>query len=275
MTSFTAIKALSAMVGLFALATPSLALAQVVVSDLPDIMASDTSTLPEGPYVGGGDDCRGNYSAASTPAGQYVEDHGWGVISEVTLGDYQLVSFAGEFLNGTSGSCSIEQSNIGVFEGTTLKAILYTANKTDQLIGALDLRPSGAVRLWSGGFVSLPVADITPTEAGLTVGAVAAEETFCGASIVPNVYDAPITEARKTLKIAGWKPVPQPREGSGQQGDLHDLGITETETCSGTGFGYCSYTYRSAGAILDLISVGEIYENDFPTVVDFSVSCAN
>lgn len=275
MTSFAKFRVVSIVAGLAVATAPGVALAQSIVSDLPEIMVTETPKLPDGPYSGGEDDCRGNYATAETDAGKYVEEHGWGVISEAVLGDYQLVSFAGAFLTGTSGSCSIEQSNIGVFEGNDLKAILYTASETDQLIGLLDERQSGDVRIWSGEFVSLPVGDIRTDANGLVVGEVAAEDTFCGAAVVPNIYNAPITEARKTLKTAGWKPVPQPREEFGQQGALHDLGITETETCSGTGFGFCRYIYRTAGATLDLTSVGELYEDDVPTVIDYAVTCAN
>lgn len=276
MTSFSKIRAASLAAGLLAIGTPGMALAQVAVSELPEIMVTETSKLPEGPFsTDGNNDCQSNYSEPETGAGLYVQEHGWGVISEATLGDYQLVSFAGEFLIGTSGSCAIEKSNIGVFEGSDLKAILYTASETDQLIGILDERQNGSVRIWGGDFVSLPVGDISISDQGLVVGAVAAEETFCGAAVVPNVYNAPITEARKALKTAGWKPVPQPREEFGQQGDLHDIGITEAETCSGTGFGFCRYIYHSAGAALDLTTVGELYEDNVPTVVDFAVTCAN
>ncbi|WP_449395675.1 hypothetical protein [Devosia riboflavina] len=276
MTSFTRIRAASLAAGLMVIAGPGVALAQVAVSDLPEIVVTETTKLPEGPFsTSGNDDCQGNYAEPETEAGLYVQEHGWGVISEATLGDYQLVSFAGEFVTGTSGSCAIEQSNIGVFEGGDLNAIFYTANKTDQLIGVLDGRQNGSVRIWGGDFVSLPVGDISITDTGLVVGPVAAEETYCGAAVVPNIYDAPITEARKTLKTAGWKPVPQPREEFGQQGDLHDIGITEAETCSGTGFGFCRYNYRSAGALLDVTTVGEFYEDSVPSVVDYAVTCAN
>lgn len=275
MTPFAQLKTASLVASLLALATPGIALAQVVVSDMPTIMATETTKLPEGPYASNGDECQGNYAEPATAAGKNVAEHGWGVISEATLGDYQLVSFAGEFVTGTSGSCGIAQSNIGVFEGNELKAILYTANKTDQLIGVLDIRQNGSVRIWGGDFVSLPVGDISTSDTGLVVGPVAAEETFCGAAVVPNIYDAPITEARKTLKIAGWKPVPQPREEGGQQVDLQDAGISEAESCSGTGFGFCRYAYSSPGALLNLTTVGEIYEDSFPTVIDYAVTCAN
>lgn len=276
MTSLSIIRVASLAACLLVMATPGIALAQVAVSELPAIMVTETTKLPKGPLSADGNhDCQGNYAEPETAVGLYVQEHGWGVISEATLGDYHLVSFAGEFLTGTSGSCGIEQSNIGIFAGSDLKAILYTANKTDQLIGVLDERQNGTVRIWGGDFVSLPVADIDISETGLVVGAVAAEETFCGAAVVPNIYDAPITEARKALKTAGWKPVPQPREEFGQQGDLHDIGITEAESCSGTGFGFCRYNYRSAGALLDLTTVGELYEDSVPTVVDFAVTCAN
>lgn len=277
MTAYAKIRMTVLAAGLAALGAPGIALGQVAVSDLPEILVAETHRLPEGPLAAGGaEDCAGNFDAPKTAAGKFVQKHGWGVVSEAALGRYQLVSFAGAFIAGTSGSCAIAQSNIGVFEGTELKAILYTANKADQLIGSLDALEDGTVRIWNGDFLSQPVGDIRAGRAGLVVGKIAAEDGFCGGAVsVPTLYGAPITEARTALQDAGWKPVPQPREEFGQQGDLQDIGITEAQSCSGTGFGFCSYIYDAKGATLDLTTVGELYEDDVPSVAGYAVTCAD
>lgn len=50
MTSFPRIKAASLAAGLMVIAGPSMALAQVAVSDLPEIVVTETTKLPEGHF---------------------------------------------------------------------------------------------------------------------------------------------------------------------------------------------------------------------------------
>jgi hypothetical protein len=258
------------------ISAPTTVLAQEVVSEVSEILAAKATKLPEGPHPKKGDDnCAYDFADPKTEAGRYVLQRGWGVLSEATIGGYQLVSFAGEFISGTSGSCAIQQGNIGVFEGSKLRAILYTASKNDELIGVLVPTESRTVRIWSGDYLGYPVADISGGSFGLIVGKVADADTFCkGAVSVPNVFDLPITEARTKLFASGWEGVPQPKEEWGQQVDLHELGITEAASCSGTGFGFCSYAYHTAGATMELTTAGELFEDNLPGVADYSVTCA-
>jgi hypothetical protein len=252
------------------------AVGQGVVSEVPEIMVANATKLPEGPHPTRNDDnCSFDILEAATEAGRYVQQRGWGVLSEVPIGDYQLVSFAGEFIPGTSGSCAIRQGNIGIFEGTDLAAILYTASKSDELIGVLVPLEGGTVRIWSGDFLGHPVADIVAGSVGLLVGKVASEDVLCEGSVtIPNIFGLDITEARKKLQLAGWEPIPQPKEEWGQQVDLHELGISETVSCSGTGFGFCSYAYRTSGATLDVTTAGELFEDNVPGVADYRVVCS-
>jgi hypothetical protein len=249
---------------------------QQVVSEVPELIVAKATKLPEGPHPAKADDnCSGDFVTPATEAGRHVQQRGWGVLSEVAAGDYQLVSFAGAFIPGTSGSCAIQQGNIGVFEGASLKAIVYTERKSDELIGVLAPLESGNLRLWSGGYLAYPVADISAGSIGLIVGKVAEQDSYCGGmAIVPNIFDLSITDAREKLQGAGWKPVPQPKEEGGQQVQLHDMGITETESCSGTGFAFCRYVYETAAAKLDLRTVGELSLPDYqPGVANYSVTC--
>jgi hypothetical protein len=248
---------------------------QEAMSELPEIMAAAVSKLPEGPRPAREDDnCSTSLIDPETDAGRLVQKRGWGVMSEVAIGEYQLVSFAGNFEPGTSGSCAIQQGNIGVFAGRQLKAILYTSNKTDELIGALVPLENGNVRLWSSGYLESPVADILVGSIGLVVRPVAEEDTFCGGKlIVPNIYDEDITEARKLLIAAGWQPEEQPRMEWGQQPDLQDLGIVEAVDCSGTGFGFCEYSYGRNGASLSVTTAGELWEDNVPSVAKYAVTC--
>lgn len=253
----------------------SVAYGQEAVSEVPEILTVAITKVPEGPHPRPQDDnCTARFLNPETEAGREVQQRGWGVLSEVRVGDYQLVSFAGEFISGTSGSCAIQQGNIGVFEESRLKAILYTASKTDRLIGVLEPLEGGNVRIWGSDFLGSPVADIQAGSLGLVVQEVASEDTFCGGRvIVPNIYNADITDARSTLAAAGWEPVEQPQEEWGQQIGLHEIGITEAISCSGTGFAFCSYAYSAPKASLQVISAGELWEGSVPGVARYAVTC--
>jgi hypothetical protein len=85
---------------------------------------------------------------------------GWGIMSSNKLGPYQFISFAGEFSQGTSGMCKRTQGNIAVFEDQELTTTIYTKPEDNHLIGNLEVIEGGALRIWSGGFVEWPVADI-------------------------------------------------------------------------------------------------------------------
>jgi hypothetical protein len=186
-----------------------------------------------------------------------------------------LISFGGEFIGGTSGTCAIRQGNVGVFEGVALKAILYTDKNSDELIGQLRQKEDGELRLWSGEYLRYPVADISADDHSFVVKNLSADEPFChGRAKVPNVYGMPITEARERLGAAGWQPVPQEREEWGQQIELHDLGVTEAVGCSGTGYAHCTYAYRGPQASLTLTTAGELYEQSIPSVAFYDVSCS-
>ena len=238
--------------------------------------ASSLTKLPEGPHpVRQDDNCSTDIIVPTTAAGRYVEQRGWGVISETRLGRYQLVSFGGIFIPGTSGSCAIEQSNIGLFESDRLKAIVYTGAKTDRFIGQLHPMEDGSVRLWGGDFLQSAVADLVVRAGKMVLRPLAAEDTACnGTAFVPNIFDLPITKAREKLQSRGWKPVPQALTADlSQQDDLQAIGVVEVEACSGTGFGFCSYVYQGAVATLLVTTAGELYQDQVPAVAWYDVTC--
>lgn len=247
-----------------------------VSSQVREIFVTSITKLPMGPRPQRQDDnCHNRIIEPTTAAGRYAQDRGWGVISEISVGRYELVSFGGEFIGGTSGTCAIQQGNVGVFEGTALKVILYTGKSSDQLIGQLRRKEDGEVRLWSGEYLRYPVADISLDDHSLVVEQLSADEPFCKGRVkVPNVYGMSIIEARERLGAAGWQPVAQESEEWGQQVELHKLGVTETVSCSGTGFAYCSYEYQRPDASLTLTTAGELYEQSVPGVAFYDVSCA-
>lgn len=104
------VAALVSLTALILVAGPSIVAGQEAVSEVPEIMVAAVTKLPEGPRPARQEDnCSNSLIDPKTAAGRLVQQRGWGVMSEVGIGDYQLVSFAGEFIPGTSGSCAIRQ----------------------------------------------------------------------------------------------------------------------------------------------------------------------
>ena len=68
--------------------------------------------------------------------------------------------------------------------------------------------------------------------------------------------------------------MPQAQEEWGQQVDLHEIGITEAASCSGTGFGFCTYAYDMPDAQLEVTTAGELVEGHVPGVAWYTVTCS-
>jgi hypothetical protein len=213
-----------------------------------------------------------------SPAGKLVEAASWAVTSELTLGPYEAVAFAGAMEPSTSGTCAITQANVGVFDKDKLLAVAYADHLTDVTIGQIMPLEGGAVRIWSGDLIWWQVGDIQLLDNGhvLRLGALAAQEKLChGQSIVPNIYGMPINHARTVLAKGGWKPVPHhfsPDE-SYEVGalELQKRGFPEVSNCSGTGVNYCSFDYKGAGGLLEVWTAGD--EEPPPSVAVYAVQC--
>lgn len=258
------------------LAAIMLACASILSAMAPAAMAQTPSTasevtgaslvplaaLPPSPEHGAPAEFCAHYrepADALSAAGREVEKLGWFVMSEAPLGRYRAVSFASGFEPGTSAICTPRNANIGIFDGTRLIALAYTARKADWQLGRLEPLETGGLLVGEGQGVGGPVAELHQQDEGLRLTAVAASRSFCqGRASVPNVFGKSIAEARKILIAQGWKPV------RAKRGDpLHDVaadlarhGVIEVNDCSGTGVGYCSYTYRNAVGVLSVVTVG-------------------
>ncbi|MBR0662189.1 hypothetical protein [Neoroseomonas oryzicola] len=229
--------------------------------------------LPRSPVGERPDFCRHLFATARTPAGGQVIAAGWAVTREAAFGPYQAVSFVRGAEPGTSGTCRMLDGNVAIFRGTDLVAIVYAPGGGDA-IGSVSAFGGDALRIWSGDFLGQPVADLqVGADGGIAVRPLAAEERVCGGrAVVPNVYGRPINEARAILQRSGWTPVPpQARDGNDSRvSDLVRRGVPEVEDCSGTGFGFCAYSYGGAAGTLSVTTVGD---NDFPAVAGYSVRC--
>ena len=252
---------------------PTDASAPRVASDLKDIRMKAIASLPK---AGGSaidrDGCPWRVIPPKSAGARLVAAQGWAVMADLPLGAYRAVSFAGQMEAGTSGTCNITQGNVAVFDGDKLVALAYGKSADDTAIGNLTALEGGAVRVWDGDIVGSPVGDLhVEADGTVRLGKLADEESVCkGQAKVPNVYGMPIDKARKALADKGWKPVrggasPEPRQAA-----LVRRGITEAESCAGTGLAYCDFGYAGPAGRLTLTTVGE---KDLPTVSDYDVKC--
>nr|WP_249209448.1 hypothetical protein [Burkholderia cenocepacia] len=247
-------------------------------SDIAGASLVPLGTLPHSPESGSLDPFCTQYRAkATTAAGREVAQRNWIVTSEAPLGRYTVVTFASGFNAGTSAICFVRNGNIGVFDGTTLVALGYTARKAGWQLGSVDRMENGALLVWGGNGPGAPVGELHEASGGLRLTRVAAERAFCdGRAVVPNVYAKPLDVARRILIAHGWQPL-RPREKPDAMDGAATLakhGVVEAEACSGTGVGYCALRYRNAAGVLGVTTVGG--EPDRPsenTVIDYQVAC--
>ncbi|MGE4323307.1 MAG: hypothetical protein AB7E60_09795 [Sphingobium sp.] len=214
-------------------------------------------------------------SSPGTRQGESVAARGWQVTGEAEAGGYQLVSFVGTMEQGTSGSCLLGDGNIALFHGGDVKAILYAPKGVERSIGAIETLESGSIRIFDGDFLSQPMADIRFGEDGsVRIDEVAAFEQVCGGRAkVPNIYGMPVNRARTLLGEAGWTPLPSEAASEHRDGRARSLamrGVSEVEDCSGTGFGYCRFRYRSGAGTLSVVTAGD---DEWPGVARYSVDC--
>ncbi len=248
-------------------------------SDVHGALLVPLSALPASPEPGRlADDLCANYREPTerlSAAGRAVQALGWHVMSEAPLGRYRAVSFASGFDAGTSAICEPHHVNVGVFDGTQLIALAYTARSADWQLGALEPLETGGLLIGEGRAITGPVAELHEQDEGLRLTAVAASRSDCGGrAMVPNVFDRPIDEARATLIGAGWRPVrPSPPADDIATG-LARRGVIEAESCAGTGLGYCAFRYRHAADTLSVVTVGGDPDPRHDTVVRTRVRCA-
>lgn len=261
------------------LAVPALA-QQVkgVNSDLADYAISALSALPAPPEHEWGAICGNILSETSTPAGQIVQEQGWAVTAELPLGPLTAVSFIGTQIEGTSGSCTFLNGNVGLFEGKKLRAIVYGRDPKRPLIG--DIRPLSAnsIRILDGDIVPQPVADLELSAEGqLRVKPLAKEDQVCGGRrSLPAINLLRITEARERLKQSGWLPVDHgtaETRPDTSSAELARSGFIEAASCAQTSLGTCTFDYVAGKDRLSVFTSGEWSEGDSPTVWDYDVSC--
>lgn len=209
-----------------------------------------------------------------SPQAKAINQIGWGVLSETKLANYTLVAFAGEFVDGTSSTCMISQSNIAIYSDKDLLGLIYLNKSEATQIGRLVLSDAGYIRVFSGDYIQTPNVEIHLKEHGLVLTQQSHFTPYCnGASILPNVIGLDILQARELLFEYGFRPsnladqsIPAWRE------NLLDEGVFEVDGCSGTGFAFCRFNYSNDISSVGLITAGE---DEIPTVVRDDVTCGS
>lgn len=259
------------------LATPAFADLSVR-SDTPGLDLVALSTLPPAPQDQGEPEfCSHLFvETATTPGGMDAEAKGWHVTTELPFGDLTAVSFVGHATPATSGTCELDAGNVGFYSGSQLVALVYGTQADEPMIGRI--RPFGAgLRILSGDVLPGTTADLVRAGDRITVTDPAKEEPVCnGTATVPDIEGLPIDEARQRLTRAGWQPVPgDPAQRSpGLAQGIAATGIPEVGDCSGTGFGFCGYSYSGAAGALSVTTAGEGGEDGgLPLVHAYEADC--
>jgi hypothetical protein len=227
--------------------------------------------LPHSPEKGSLDEyCEGYRIQKLTAVGSQVAKLGWIVTSDAPLGRYEAVTFASGFTPSTSAMCFARNANIAIFHGTSLVALAYGSRSARSPLGIVEPIEGGALLVWTDP-PGWPVGELHDDNSGLRLTSIAPERTFCNRqAVVPNVYGKPLNAARKVLIAHGWRPS-RPRERPDEldmAAQLAKQGIIETESCAGTGVGYCKFNYRSPAGLLSVTTAGEA-----PRVVSYGVAC--
>lgn len=151
-----------------------------VVSELKDIRMKPLANLPMAGSANDRGDCSQLVIQPKSAAARLVAAQGWAVMSDMPLGPYRAISFAGQMEAATSGTCSITQGNVAVFENGRLIALAYGKSAEDTAIGRLAPLESGAVRIWDGDIAPSPAGDLHVDRDGtLRLSRVADADAVC------------------------------------------------------------------------------------------------
>lgn len=261
------------------LAAPPALAGPNVASQVPGIHVVRLDHLNPAPQPGPDRDACAHLlsPAPQTAAGKRLAELGWGVTSEESLGSWTAVSFVSGYSAATSGTCELQDGNIGLFAGDRLEVVVYATDEPAVLIGRLRPFGEAGLRIFSGDLVPQPVADLRALGAdGLIVTQPALAEPVCaGAAQVPYLYGLPIDMARQLLAEAGWQPAPPAeRDTFGFAPELAAAGVAEVESCAGTGFGFCGFNYAGPAGQLSVTTVGEVgQDGSLPPVVAYEARC--
>jgi hypothetical protein len=222
------------------------------------------------PYGDNSDDYCGERVRASTPGGRLAEGRGWRVVKEAAYHGLNAVLVVRGYDPGTSGHCFAKDPNLAFFDGERLIGVLFSKGKSGIAMNDIEI-VGDRLRVWDDlsavGQVGLAGGD-------LTFDRVTGSDEVCdGKYRVPAVFGQPWSNARRILGQSGWNAKPSTEETSeGDRAADYRTRFPEVDSCSGTGYAYCSFglTAQNGIARLNITTAGE---DDDPGVVRYDVSC--
>lgn len=255
-----------------------------VGSKVTDLRIVSANKLPANPKQRPIEEYCSGYAIVKpkSQGGRLALQDGWIVTSETKLGEYDAINFVGALDASTSATCFHENGNLAIFDGARLRAIAYWQhssknplttgdNGVEDSLGSADQLDQRRIRL-NFGLPSAPFADVVLRD-GIFVEPTAKEDPVCeGSAVVPNIYDQEIRTARTKLRAFGWRPLRVSRDGDmwAVEKDLFAKGVTEIESCAGTGYGFCAFNYKhKKGFTMRVITAGE----EDHRVTSFDVAC--
>jgi len=222
---------------------------------MPALRISSAFQIPvASPRVAIDEYCRGlvGYEIVpTTPLGREIAHRGWHITSEVRIGSHVAVGYVRTLVAGTSAICYPVEGHVAIAERGRLVAIISNARepREENLVEEAGI---GEVHLVPGTH-NLRISDDTgptPPMAELRIGTgevhivqLAARDPICrGRAFVPNIYGQRLPAASRVLERFGWR---------------RSRRSTEYQGCSGTGAGYCLFTYARGRRSIDVITAWE------------------
>lgn len=217
--------------------------------------------------------CRHHGVERQTAAGRAVAAAGWAVTNEAPLGRLTAVSFVAGARTMTSGACILNGGRIGIFDGPDLLALAEGSRPDGTAIG--HLRRSGdRLRIWNGGMLSQPVADLMLAEGAPVIVPLPLAEDLCeGRLTMPLIHGRSLADASALLAEHGWEPDRLAAPSDPLAARLATRGFAGAEHCSGTGFGFCTIAFAQDGAAASVLTFGDVERPAGPEVADYEVTC--
>lgn len=221
----------------------------------------------------------------TSPEARQVKARRWTVVDEMKAGDYHLVTFVARTQLGTSSMCLRGDGGIALFLDGRLQALVQQGPEAGKELPFRDFPASQLVflspldqaglRIFNGEFLDAPVADMHfDADGGVRITKRPDVDTFCsGRARVPDIYGIEIGRARRIVARYGWAPMIQKRDESFNAISFERLtkrGITEFDDCSGSGPGYCGFSYLGDAGRLSVTTAGG-FDEDY--VVAYGVEC--
>jgi len=220
--------------------------------------------------------------APLTPEGKWARARGWRVNAEAIFGGLTLVNVLRAYSYGQAAiTCGEIDGRVIVFDhGKPIATIIAGEVAGGTTIQAFGHPEGGGLRL-ENHHGDAPFGDLFVTGRDIEIRPLPSADTVCnGKWTVPNIFDKPITQARRILAKAGWKPITAPPPIVEIQPDgsldfqededwtiLYRSGVKEAIYCANTN--YCGFRYGARGATLYVETEGKLvtlYSADCPGI---------